>query len=120
MVYNEWDYVRTVYSVLCNTTFSLVAPSPPSNVRLSQNGLGSLLAFWTSGDPNATGYIIYCHQHHLQQQRLLLVDVADVTSANITGLMAGATYSISVASTSGTLPSTATAAPHDVTIGIAS
>ena len=109
-----------MYSVLCNTTFSLVAPSPPSNVRLSQNGLGSLLAFWTSGDPNATGYIIYCHQHHLQQQRLLLVDGADAASATITGLITWGTYSISVASTSGTLPSTVTAAPQDVTIGIAS
>ena len=39
------------------------------------------------------------------------------TSITITGLIIGVSYSISVASTSGTLPSTVTAAPHDVTIG---
>ena len=67
-------------------------------------------------DSTVTGYIIYYQQHHPSQQRFLLVDGADTTSATITGLMAGATYSISVASTSGTLPSTATIAPHDITI----
>ena len=98
--------------------YSPLAPSPLLNVSVSQNGLGSLLVSWTSGNPNATSYVIYYQQHQPQQQRFLLVDGPDTTSATITGLMAGATYSISVASTSGTLPSTATAAPHDVTIGI--
>ena len=97
--------------------YSPVAPSPPSNVSVSQNGVASVLVSWTPGDINATGSVIYYQQHHQSQQRFLLVDEADATSATITRLMAGATYSISVASTSGTLPSTATAAPHDVTIG---
>ena len=93
-----------------------VAPSSPSDVSVSQNGLGSLLVSWTPGDSTATGYIIY-YQQHPPRERFLEVDEADTTSATITGLMAGATYSISVASTSGTLPSTETAAPHDITIG---
>ena len=62
-----------------------------------------------------TGYIIY-YQQQDGGQRLSLTTGG--TSVNITGLITGATYSISVASTSGTLPSTETAAPHDVTIGI--
>ena len=94
-----------------------VAPSPPSDVSVSQNGLGSLLVSWTSGDINATGYVIYYLWHQPQQLRFLLVDGADATSATITGLISGANYSISVASTSDTLPSTETATPHDVTIG---
>ena len=94
-----------------------VAPSPPSDVSVSQNGLGSLLVSWTPGDITATGYVIYYQQHNPPWQRFLEGDEADTTSATITRLMAGATYSISVASTSGTLPSTATAAPYDVTIG---
>ena len=87
-------------------------------MSVSQNGLGSTLVSWTPGDLTAIGYIIYYQQHQPQQLRFLLVDGADTTNATITGLMAGATYSISVASTSGTLPSTETAVPHDVTIGI--
>ena len=101
----------------CNRTFSPAAPSPPSDVSVSQNGLDSVLVSWTSGDPTATGYIIYYQQHQPQQQRFLLVEGADATIATITGLITGVTYSISVASTSGTLPSTETTAP-DVTIGM--
>ena len=103
----------------CNTTFSRVAPSPPSTVSVSQNGLSSLLVSWPAReDLTATGYIIYYWQHQPQNLRLLLVEGADATSATITDLITGATYSISVASTSGTLPSTETTAPHDVTIGM--
>ena len=85
---------------LCNV--SHVAPSPPSNVSVSQNGIGSVIVSWTSEDDTVTSYAIY-YQHQLQQQRFLYVDRADPTSATITGLIAKSTYSISVASTSGTL-----------------
>ena len=88
-------------------------------MSVSQNGLGSILVSWIPEDINATGYVIYRWlrwQHKPPQQWFLLVE-ADTTSATITGLMAGATYSISVASTSGTLPSTANAAPHNISIG---
>ena len=98
-------------------TSSPSAPSPPSDVSVSQNGLDSLLVSWASGDPTVTGYIIYYQQHNGGQRHSLTAGATD-TSATITGLITGATYSISVASTSGTLPSTETAALHDVTIGI--
>ena len=59
-----------------------------------------------------TGYII-----SYQQQDGVSVTVNDtVTSAIITGLMIGVTYSNSVVATSNTLPSTETTAP-DITIG---
>ena len=54
-------------------------------------------------------------QQEQLKQKFLLVNGADTTNATITGLITGATYSISVASTSG---STETAAPRDVTIGM--
>ena len=81
-----------------------------------QNGLGSLLVSWTPGQTIATGYIIY-YQQQDGGQKLSMTAGATDTSITITGLITGATYSISVASTSGTLPSTETAAPHDITIG---
>ena len=86
-------------------------------MSVSQNGLNSLLVSWTSGDLTVTGYIIY-YQQQGRRQRLSLTAGTTATSANVTGLIKGATYSVSVASTSDTLPSTETAAPHDVTIGI--
>ena len=107
-------YVECTCTIKC---LPCVAPSPPSDVSVSQNGLGSLLVSWTSGDLTATGYVIYYYQQQDIENRLSLTAGA-TNSATIIGLMAGATYSISVASTSGTLPSTETAAPHDVTIGI--
>ena len=118
MVCNEVEICEHNVQYRCNTTLSPVVPSPPSDVSVSQNGLSRVLVSWRSGDPNATGYIIYYQQHYPQNLRLLLIDGADTTSATITGLITGATYSISVASTSDTLPSTVTAAPHDVTIGM--
>ena len=92
------------------------APSSPHHVTAYQNGLDSVLVSWISSDPTVTGYIIY-YQRDNGEQRLSLTVGDTGTNATITGLMAGATYSISVASTSGTLPSTETAAPYDVTIG---
>ena len=86
-------------------------------MSVSQNGLSSILVSWIPEDINATGYVIYHWQHNPPQQRFLLVDGGDPTSATIFGLTTGTTYSISVASTSGTLPSTTTAAPHDTSIG---
>ena len=109
-------YIECICTIKC---LPCVAPSPPSNVSVSQSGLGSLLVSWTSEDPNVTGYVIYYYQPQDIENRLSLTAGA-TDSATITGLMAGATYSISVASTSGTLPSTETAAPHDVTIGTTS
>ena len=99
-----------------NIAVSPPAPTPPSDVSESQNGLGSVLVSWTppSGEPAVTGYIIYYQQDG--GQRLSQSIEANNTVAVITGLMAG-TYSLTMVATSSTLPSTESAAVT-VTIGI--
>ena len=62
-----------------------------------------------------TGYIIY-YQQEDGGQRLSESAEAAATTASITGLIAGATYSITMVATSSTLPSNETA-PLTVTIG---
>ena len=86
------------------------APSPPSAVSVSQNGLDSVLVSWTppSGEPDVTGYIIYYRQDG--GQRLSENAGAAATTATITGLITGAIYSISMMATSSMLLSTETAA----------
>ena len=89
------------------------APSPPSNVIVSQNGLESLLVSWTGGESIVTGYIIsYKQQDEVHSDSF----TETVTSTIITGLMIGTTYSISIVATSSTLSSNVTTAP-DITIG---
>ena len=63
-----------------------------------------------------TGYIIYYQQEEEGGQRLSESADAAATTTSITGLIAGATYSITMVATSSTLPSTETAA-LTVTIG---
>ena len=92
------------------------APSPPTDVTVSQNGLGSLLVSWTppSGGADVTGYYIY----YLPDGTLYsMTTEATATSATITGLITGVTYSINVVANSTTLPNTVTTVP-DITIGI--
>ena len=86
------------------------APSPPSAVSVSQNGLDSVLVSWTppSGEPDVTGYIIYYQQDG--GQRLSENVGAAATTATITGLITGAIYSVSMMATSSILLSTETAA----------
>ena len=93
------------------------APSPPSGVGVSQNGLGSVLVSWTppSGEPAVTGYIIYYQQHG--GQRLSQSAGPTATTAAITGLMAGANYSITIVVTSTTLPSNKTEV-EDIILGM--
>ena len=92
------------------------APSPPSAVNVSQNGLDSVLVSWTppSGEPDVTGYIIYYQQDG--GQRLSVSAGTIATTATITRLITRATYSITMVATSSTLPSTETTA-RTVTIG---
>ena len=94
------------------------APSPPSGVTVSQNGVDSVQVSWTppSGEPSVTGYIIY-YQHQDGGHTDSEMTGATATNATITGLMTGATYSITMVATSSTLPSTVTAA-ETVTIGM--
>ena len=81
-------------------------------MSVSQNGLDSILVSWTvSGESIVTGYII----SYQQQDGVHSDSVTAVTSTIITGLMIGATYSISIVATSNTLPSTETT--DDITIG---
>ena len=63
-----------------------------------------------------TGYIIYYQQEEEGGLRLSESAEAAATTASITGLIAGATYSITMVATSSTLPSTETEA-LTVTIG---
>ena len=95
------------------------APSPPSGVTVSQNGVDSVQISWTppSGEPAVTGYIIYYQQQNGGHNGSEEVVGATTTTATITGLMTGATYSITMVSTSSTLPSTVTAA-ETITIGM--
>ena len=94
------------------------APSPPSGVTVSQNGVGSVQVSWTpSGEPAVTGYIIYYQQQGGGHNGSVEVAGATTTTATITGLMTGATYSITMVANSSTLPSTVTAA-ETVTIGV--
>ena len=81
-------------------------------MSVSQNGLDSILVSWTvSGESIVTGYII----SYQQQDGVHSGSVTAVTSTIITGLMIGATYSISIVASSNTLPSTETT--DDITIG---
>ena len=94
-----------------------IAPSLPSNVTVSQNGVGSIQVSWTppSGEPSVTGYIIYYQQQDGGHNDSVMAG-ATATTATITGLTPGATYFITMLVTSGTLPSTVTAA-EAITIG---
>ena len=96
----------------------LLAPSPPSGVTVSQNGVDSVQVSWTppAGEPAMTGYIIYYQQQdggHTDSE----MAGATATTATVTGLIIGATYSITMVTTSSTLPSTVTSA-ENITIGI--
>ena len=92
------------------------APSPPSDVRVSQNGLNSLLVTWTPSEgPNVTGYTIYYYQIDGKQNGSVTAKNTDII--NITGLISGANFSIGVLANSNTLPSTVTYGPN-ATIGI--
>ena len=72
-------------------------------MRVSQNGLNSLLVTWTPPErPNVTGYTIYYHQIDGRQNGSVKAVETD-TSVDITGLLVGATFSVSVSADSSTL-----------------
>ena len=98
-------------------TFNIIspAPSPPSDISVSQNGLNSLLVSWSLGESIVTGYIISYQQQNGGHNGSVTVNDT-VTSTIITGLMIGATYYISIVATSNTLPSTEITVT-DITIG---
>ena len=97
--------------------FSPPAPDSPSGLTISQNGLDSVLVSWaaSSGGAIVTGYAIYYQQEG--EERSSVSVGASATSATISGLIEGATYSITIVATSNTLPSTVTG-PQTITIGM--
>ena len=111
----------------CKLLYTIIhpAPSPPSGLSVSQNGLNSLLVSWTSGEPAGsgggttepavTGYSISYQTQDKKHGGLVNVNET-TTSTIITGLMTGATYSITIVATSSTLPSNKITEP-DITIG---
>ena len=78
-----------------------LGPPPPSDVSVSQNGLNSLLVTWTPSG-SVTGYTVHYQQIDGTQNGSV---IATDTSVIITGLMVGATFSISVSANSNTLSS---------------
>ncbi|CAI8030317.1 Receptor-type tyrosine-protein phosphatase delta, partial [Geodia barretti] len=91
-------------------------PSPPSNVRVSQNGLNSLLVTWTPSEgPNATGYTVYYYQINGGFSGSVTAAATD-TSVVITGLIAGAAFSISVSADSSTLSSSRSRGPDTLIV----
>ena len=89
--------------------FISLGPPPPSDVRVSQNGVNSLLVTWTPSEgPDVTGYTVHYQQIDGAQNGSV---TATNTSVTITGLIIGATFSISVSTNSNTLPSAAIYGP---------
>ena len=90
-------------------SITLIVPEPysPRNLRVLQNGVNSLLVSWSpqySGLYIVTGYYISYQEQDGGHRGSLMTGESNLTAA-ITGLIAGATYSISVAANSSTLPS---------------
>ena len=81
----------------------MLGPPPPSDVRVSQNGVNSILVTWTPSEgPDVTGYTVHYQQIDGGQNGSV---IATDTSVIITGLMVGGTFSISVSANSNPLPS---------------
>ena len=81
-------------------------------MRVSQNGLNSILVTWTPSEgPNVTGYTIYYQQVDGGLSGSVTAAETD-TSVVITGLASGANFSISVVTNSSTLPSIVTHGPN--------
>ena len=82
-------------------------------MRVSQNGVNSLLVTWTPSEGHdVTGYTVHYQQIDGTQNGSV---IATDTSVTITGLIVGATFSISVSANSNTLSSAVIYGP-DVTI----
>ena len=108
IVQGEIDFFHGITEFLLMIT---PAPSPPSDVRASQNGLNSLLVTWTPSEgPNVAGYTVIYQQVDGGLSGSVTVAETD-TSVVITGLIVGATFSIRVSANSSTLPSIVTYGP---------
>ena len=83
----------------------LQAPSAPSDVRVTQNGLNSVLVSWTAGDMSVTGYFISYSSEEGGEINSLSAEESD-TYITISELTVGTTYTVNISAKSSTLPST--------------
>ena len=85
------------------------APSPPSDVTVTQIGVDTVEVSWTlSGGPSVTGYTIYYQRLNGRGTASEESVGRSTTTIDISGLTTWVTYSITVLATSITLPSTGT------------
>ena len=94
-----FQYISKVSSVLIP-----LAPSAPSNVRVTQNGLNSVLVSWTAGHMSVTGYFISYSSEEGGETNSLSAEESD-THITITELIAGVNYTVNLSANSSTLPS---------------
>ena len=81
----------------------MLAPSPPTEIKVSQNGFKSVYISWKIGDTLVTGYTVdYKQQGSTEKDIMLMTTQTDVTIHN---LKSGAIYSFIIVATSRTLPS---------------
>ena len=105
---NELDVAGKIECTCTILTLFVSVPYSPRYLRVSQNGLNSLLLLW--GPPHykhgviVTGYHI-SYQEQDGGHRGSAMTGGSNRTATITGLIAEATYSIRVAANSSTLPS---------------
>ena len=94
------------YSSKVSSVFIPLAPSAPSNVRVTQNGLNSVLVSWTAGDMSVTGYFISYSSEEGGETNSLSAEESDTNITMISELIVGATYTVNISANSSTLPST--------------
>ena len=90
---NYWGYIFKGKRCYSNTSLFSIAPFPPSNLSVSQNGLNNVLVSWTPSD-GVERYIIYYQQDGRRKRSFKKTGTS--TSSTISKLNAGSTYSISV------------------------
>ena len=95
--------------------FNPLAPSAPSDVKVTQNGLKSVLVSWTAGDMSVTGYFISYSSEEGRETNSLSAEEND-TYIIISGLTVGATYIVNILANSSTLPSTVVT--RHITLGV--
>ena len=126
---DDWETLSPLFTLthhfyleICTnrpSSFSLSAPSPPTNVQVFQNGLYSLLVTWTPSEgPGVTGYTIYYQHKDEPESHSIDTDVTD-TNTSISNLVVEDTYSIWIVAKSMLVPSVMTNAKFS-TIGISS
>ena len=84
-------------------------------MRVTQNGLNSVLVSWTAGDMSVTGYFISYSSEEGGETNSLSAEESD-THITISELTVGTTYTVNISANSSTLPSTVVT--RHITLGI--